>query len=261
MDDGSTFEVRRFIPESTVVEDFRILAQARYRAFERCPICLDEDPTSAEHVPPRGLGGVVLTATCMRCNNELGSRLENDLQDWFDDAVHVRFASDAVRGSRRTPRLLVRQNQNGSPVFMMDRGRIDPEVQRMLEAGERFEIVATETDPRRARLGALKSAYLASCVFLDAIPESTLAGEIRRLLVQTRDAARTEPIEASPIIDNLNIGRSYAEGEPVVELLARETGDGRAEAAISLARTVVVSWPLEPLGVRIEHVDPGGGTP
>jgi hypothetical protein len=250
MDDGSTFEVRRRVPDSDVVDSFRILAVAEYFEFERCPICLSPAPTSAEHVPPRGLGGGPLTLTCTRCNNDLGSKLENDLQDWFDDAVHVRFTSDSVRGLRRTPRLLVRQNQDGLPVFVIDSGRVDPEVAAMLQAGE-FEIVPNDSDPRRMRLGALKSAYLAACVLLRDVPITPLAVEIRRLLVHARDAPRAEIIETHPIIDSLEIGRSYAAGQPVVELVARQTASGQAEASLSLARTVVVSWPLETLHIQV----------
>ena len=47
--------------------------------FDLCPICLDPEPTSEEHVPPQSLGGRVMTLTCNRCNNDLGTA-ENELR-------------------------------------------------------------------------------------------------------------------------------------------------------------------------------------
>ncbi len=49
-----------------------------------CPICLQGNPSREEHVPQAPLGGSVMTMTCEPCNSLLGSRVETELQDWFD---------------------------------------------------------------------------------------------------------------------------------------------------------------------------------
>ena len=64
-----------------------------------CPICLTDAPSAKEHVPQKPLGGWVMTMTCSRCNNGLGSRLESELQDWFDHAMgRVHFSGPSVQG-------------------------------------------------------------------------------------------------------------------------------------------------------------------
>jgi hypothetical protein len=93
-----------------------ILALAGSMDFDRCPICLDPEPTSKEQVPPAALGGSVMTTTCTRCNNELGSRLEAPLLDWWEDAVgSVSLSHDEVPGARRAARVLLRQKDTGEP--------------------------------------------------------------------------------------------------------------------------------------------------
>lgn len=73
-----------------------------------CPICREDEPSHKEHVPQEDLGGSVMTMTCQACNNDLGSRVEADLQHWFDHAlVEVTFDHDGeVPGRRRVPPVL-----------------------------------------------------------------------------------------------------------------------------------------------------------
>lgn len=55
-----------------------------------------------------------MTMTCKRCNNELGSVAEPELEHWYDDAlVGVRFAHEDVRGARKSPRLLALRGPDG----------------------------------------------------------------------------------------------------------------------------------------------------
>ncbi len=242
-DDGGTFSIERArgSQEFTV----RKLVQASYVEFDRCPICEEPDPKSREHVPPQGLGGGVSTLTCLRCNNEFGSRLENDLQDWFDDATRVRFSSASTHGERRAPRMLIRRNQDGAPVFLLDVGKVDPEIDAMFESGE-FTITHTFPSEQRVRLALLKSAYLAACCLMRAIPATPRAIAIRELLMKARDAPRRDPLPQSPILDELRFHRSFGEGSPEIAIVAWPEDD-EITIGVSLARTVLVSWPLEPL--------------
>ncbi|BCB83686.1 HNH endonuclease [Phytohabitans suffuscus] len=66
--------------EVTLVEEIQ------WRPFESCPIC-GAPATDDEDVPPRSIGGKVMTRTCGPCNNRLGSHLEADLADWLDNAL------------------------------------------------------------------------------------------------------------------------------------------------------------------------------
>lgn len=251
--DGGKMNVERFIPTGYTSASYLQVAEAKFTAFEQCPICLSPNPRSREHVPPKGLGGVVLTLTCARCNNQFGSTLEADLQDWFDDAVHVRFQSDHIRGARRAPRLLVRQTPEGKPVFMLDRGTVDPAIAQMLAAGA-FELVPIEPDARRYKLAALKSAYLAACLFLGIVPDSPRATKVRELLLSVRDQPRDAPVPQDPLIDEIKIGRSYRPADGRVVLCLDPTTAGRGWF-ISMAGTFATPWPLEPLSIG-ESDDP-----
>ena len=87
-------------PDAEEAGTLATLGGIQFGSFNRdgrscCPICLDGDPTHREHVPQRELGGRIMTMTCQRCNNNLGARVEADLQNWFDHAlVDVAFDHD-----------------------------------------------------------------------------------------------------------------------------------------------------------------------
>lgn len=67
--------------------------------FDWCPICLEPEPATGEHVPQSGLGGDVKTVTCRDCNSGLGSRIEASLLDWYHDAlVDVRISCESISG-------------------------------------------------------------------------------------------------------------------------------------------------------------------
>ncbi len=169
--------------------DVEILRLAGPMNFDRCPICLDSTPMNKEHVPPVPLGGSVMTTTCARCNNELGSRLEASLIDWWQDAVGlVSLSHDDVRGARRAARVLLRQKETGEPVLLLR--PVDPAIRNRFGAGTQFSMSFTEPDRARYRLAALKSAYLTACLPLCSIPETPQAVPIRAELLAARDAPR-----------------------------------------------------------------------
>lgn len=256
-DDGSAMSIERMRGDNAFT--VKKIRRGEYAAFDRCPICEEPLPKSREHVPPRQLGGVVLTLTCTRCNNEFGSRVENELQDWFDDATHPRYSNNSIPGDRKGPRLLARRTPAGEFVLLMDEGKVDPAIAEMLSVGE-FTITHTFPSEQRVRIALLKSAYLAACSVLGVIPASPRAEAIRALLVEVRDAPRDAPLPASALLDELTFHRAYSAGDGEVWLVGRVESD-ELEISLSLAGTILVSWPLEPVQVvRVPTPDPGATT-
>jgi hypothetical protein len=225
--------------------DVEILALAGQMKFNQCPICLASAPTSNEHVPPAALGGSVMTTTCARSNNELGSRLEASLIDWWEDAVgSVSLSHHDVRGSRRAGRVLLRQKETGEPVLLLR--RVDAAIRNRFGPGTQFSMSFTEPDRARYRLAALKSAYLAVCLLLRLIPETPQAAAIRAELLAVRDAPRQHRVRASPLCDDLQIWQSHGPAVPgELALVRARPADAAAPViAISLARTLLVTWPI-----------------
>lgn len=130
--DGAEFMLGRVDVSEDQAVELDVLSLARPMRFDRCPICLEPGPTSREHLPPAALGGSVMTWTCHRCNNQLGSMLESELVDWWEDAIgSVSFSRDDVAGHRRASRMLIRQKDTGEPALVLHRG-IDPAITSML---------------------------------------------------------------------------------------------------------------------------------
>ena len=211
-----------------------------------CPICLGPRPLTKEHVPQRGLGGVEMTTTCKRCNNELGSRVEMELQDWFDHAlVDVRFAHPDVRGARRGPRIYLMDSDQGFGLF--PDAELAAEVEGMLEAGT-FQLHYRAPDPRRFRMALLKHAYLAACLYLGYVPDIDEAVEIREVLVAARDAPRRERPPEHALAERLVVYRSgrSAAGPPLAVMKAQpaDIEGGVPPYLISLAGSLFVSWPF-----------------
>ena len=59
-----------------------LLDEIGRRLFESCPIC-GGLPEKDEHVPPKSIGGVIMTRTCGACNQTFGGRVEGGVKDWF----------------------------------------------------------------------------------------------------------------------------------------------------------------------------------
>lgn len=238
--------------------DLEVVAVASSMKFDRCPICLEPEPTSKEHLPPAAIGGSVMTTTCTRCNNELGSRLDAPLIDWWEDAVgSVSLAHAEVPGARRAARILLREKDTGEPVLLL--GRVDPAIRSRFGPGTQLSMSFAEPDRARYRLAALKNAYLGACLMRRQIPETPQAVAIRAELVAARDAGRREALEVSPLCDGLQIWKSHGPAVPgEIALVCIQPPDAASPIfALSLARTLVVSWPTGGYLVTAE----AGGTP
>jgi len=244
--DGAEFIIGRVDVSDHQAVELDVLALARPMRFDRCPICLEPDPASKEHVPPAAIGGSVMTSTCHRCNSQLGSVLESALVDWWEDAFgSVSFSHDDVAGRRRASRILIRQKDTGEPALVLHRG-IDPAINSMLASGGRVEMRCSPPDEHRCRLAALKGAYLAACLLLRSIPETPEAKAVRAELTAVRDLPRKRCPKISELCAGLKIRKSQGPAVPgEIALVQVRPSDGRApEIAVCLARTLLVTWPV-----------------
>lgn len=216
--------------------------------FSGCPICLDPRPMSDEHVPSRKLGGKVMVNTCHACNNGLGSRLEATFTHWFDGALPgAIFSSDAVRGRRKSSPILRLGTPDGQFVLLPQAGH-DAGVREILASGE-FTLEFSPPDLRTVQYAALKSAYLAACNLFGHLPQSDSAARIRRDLVIARTTPLRDALPPSPDAERLRLYRTF---RPPTErslalMEAPREGDGSREFLVSLAGTVLVSWPFDDL--------------
>lgn len=147
--------------------------------------------------------------TCRTCNNRLGSRVEAELKDWFDDAIRdVRFSGGDVPGRRRVPRVLLRTTAEGEFGLFVDNRKSDAELRAMMASGA-VEMQYRIPIPNVWRVAALKHAYLGACLSLGEIPDSPLAGQVRADLMAARDSGRGKPFPESRIAGGLRVARSY----------------------------------------------------
>ena len=206
--------------------------------FDACPICLSADNMTDEDVPPISIGGSVLTRTCARCNNGLGSRVDSHLVAWWhgeclDVMVHV----NGLPGSRNIGAAAVRRS--GEVVALLPRRGLPTDVRHALKKSPTSLSLEgwREPDMRCVELAVLKSAYLAACVHRREIVASPSADLIRRNLVEARDGKSEETVRcASPLM--FRKGPGEASRQPT--RLALMDGD----VWISLASVLFVRWPL-----------------
>jgi HNH endonuclease len=243
---GSTLTAQTPVRSGQAVR-IRVVGPIAERYFDVCPICGNPD-TEEEHVPPRSIGGRVMTRTCTPCNHGLGSRVEAELVDWHDDAVTLpAFSGDAVPGRRRASRIAVRATPNGEFVLLMD-GDADPAVRDLLLSG-RVDLTAFEPDRNRVRLGLLKHSFLAACL-LNGLLVNPYADAVRRDLIAARDAPSRRDVPRSEIALGLTVLRSN-ELLPVnwpVAYCVAVTEDGAEVPGVTLARKTFVSWSWGPVG-------------
>lgn len=143
-----------------------------------------------EHVPPGAIGGKVMTSTCDRCNNELGSSIDRP----FVDSMFGRFrsfklsteASNGVKGFRTYRNVRLRAGKDHERAVWID-GEKNPGRSRLLAGATQFEAKMQAPDPKAVALGELKSLYLACCVVAGEILSGETAERVRADLVAARD--------------------------------------------------------------------------
>jgi HNH endonuclease len=169
--------------------------------FDVCPICFSASNLTDEHVPPEALGGKVLTRTCRRCNNTLGSRVDEPFRNWMlQRFMSARFElpDTDLRGRRVVRSLQYRVSEDGTEGFYLDATN-DPELMSAIrQGGGRFRFVAQEPMPHAVWLGEFKSLYLASCVSAERILEGASANRVRELLVEALEPGWTPVGVESP---------------------------------------------------------------
>ncbi|PRY62356.1 HNH endonuclease [Glycomyces artemisiae] len=214
--------------------------------FDKCPICLSPNPSKREHIPPESIGGTVLTRTCERCNSLVGSRLEADFADWVHDLLPTRFTHPAIQGQRRGPKIQILETHESLPVLFFEGNQCDPAIPEMLELGGEVAIQFTAPDQNRCLLAAIKSAYLTACLIFRAIPDTPEAEAIRQVLLAAIETPLNEPVPMGGLRDGLWLARIPGPGVPGEAALVHVTieGDPEPKFAISLARKVLVDWPI-----------------
>lgn len=249
LEDGQQMTGRMPSPVGERVDTRIVLVPFDYFEFAECPICLTPNPDSREHVPPSSMGGSVLTLTCLRCNNEFGSRFESHLQTWYEGSTgRVRISGPAVNGRRNAGEFLLRITETGEPLLMQD-GRADPAIQELLDGGQ-VDMHFIEPDVSAIKIGAIKNAYLAACLHLKEVPRTDRAEEIREELVAARDSVRGGRLQLSPLFQSIRLSRSNATPVPgAIELVAFAGETDQLEFAISFSRVFAVDWPLDPLDI------------
>lgn len=240
---GQRLEVIHAPRAGSTQHELRIVRRIEAYHFGRCPICLTQEASSAEHVPPAALGGRLITRTCERCNNDLG-RVEAELTDWRDDALrHATATSDAILGARKLPRLFHRQTADGKFAFVID-GPVHPDAEPMLR-GPDFILNLVPPSPRLYKLAALKHAYLGACLDARAIPQTPCANLIRRDLLAARDAPSRAEVPASDYALSMPLMRTHEQPRgPSLALGYLHRPGGLAEWWIALAGTIAVPWPM-----------------
>jgi hypothetical protein len=218
-----------------------LLEEIPRRVFDSCPICGDP-ATDEEHVPPAALGGEKMTITCAACNHKLGSHVEADLTDWYDNHITLpRFTASGVQGARRTARIPVKWTPDGKFVLLLS-GNIDPAIDEMLRR-EEINLAGLLPDENRWRFALLKHAYLAACLQA-GIPEGADGDHVRRDLIAARDAAGRSEVPHSPLAMGLtvvrHIGAAALASAPLVRAVIH-MGEEPMEGVV-LAGRVFVSW-------------------
>ena len=141
-----------------------------------CPICLEGAATEREHVPQEALDGRRMTKTCERCNNDLRSKVELDLENWFDHALTtVGMDHDGeVPGKRHLPTIYNRKARDSDKFLLFPAGGFTDGVE---PDGHLRGVPAPlpRARPRRWGLAVLKHAYPAACLYLRSVPDTAEA--------------------------------------------------------------------------------------
>jgi hypothetical protein len=218
-----------------------VIEEIQGRVFDSCPIC-GAPVSDDEHVPPASMGGKIMTRTCGPCNHRLGSHVEADLADWYDNALTLpRFGSSGVQGDRKSSRILWRTTPAGEFVLLMN-GHYDRAITDMLKSGQ-VDLAGLLPDRNRYHLALLKHAYLAACMKFGVL-QGDAADQVRRDLIAARDAANRKAVPESALALGLTVLRQHQPFRPVTAPVVRAVAhepNGPCHGVL-LAGRVFVSW-------------------
>lgn len=232
---------RAHTSETVSAVGIRVISPGR---FGVCPICLAQPGNTDEHVPPRAFGGTVMTGTCEDCNHKLGSRTEAAMQDWYDHAVRIHYTIEGEPRPFGHTRAIRLTSDNEEVVLMPEQGGPE-DLGRHLHSGNQVLMHTQEPRPEEYRTGLLKSAYLAACLTLRAVPDVTSASEIRDELLAARDAGNRAEVGLGPRARSLRAGLTGKPAHPPsLGLMKLLVESGPPQYLLSLAGTVIVHWPF-----------------
>lgn len=218
--------------------------------YDKCPICLTPGEGTKEDVPPKSIGGKVLTNTCKDCNSKLGSRVDSHLGMWMHDEVETWVTIEGVRGRRRAGRHAIRKR--GEDVVLVPRRPLPPEVEAAMVAGREPTFDHELPDWSRVCVAIAKSTYLAASVALEGIAYSPSATILREDLMAARDL---KPGEKATLRQPLRYLRGPGQDRDCATRLVRDPDDG--QVWVSLAGVLLVEWPFPDMPPPLGHPSPG----
>ncbi|MFI9570666.1 HNH endonuclease [Microbispora rosea] len=241
LSDGRVLHLSATPQKPSASAKITLLETINRRVFDDCPICGDP-ATDEEHVPPAALSGEKMTLTCAACNHRLGSHVEADLTDWYDNLITLpRFTGPGVQGARRTARIPLTWTPEGEFVLLLS-GNIDPAIEKMLRSRE-IELAGLLPDENRYRLALLKHAYLAACLRFGVL-QGADSDHVRRDLLAAREADGRSNVPYSPLAMGLTVirhnGATALASEPLVRAVVH-LGEEPVEGVLLVGR-VFVSW-------------------
>lgn len=229
--------------------------------FDVCPICLDPEPTSEEHVPPRSLGGRVMTLTCNGCNNDLGTA-ENELRRLLnlETTAHIETTDGSVRGRRSAEVALRRSVDDSARAFVRSAA---PEFDSVVNSGAGMASFR-QLDMAQVSAAALKHSYLAACLVQREVPDTEGVDRVRTVLLAARGRDRPALVAGlNALLEHGGTPRvEWVEtpGVPPVFLFPRDGAEGR-QWMFLLGGRFTLPWPfadVDPLPASLPSpADPG----
>lgn len=235
--EGGSLKFSKYISKVTARVDAILVERAE---FPVCPICLDPEPDTAEHVPPESLGGHIMTMTCRRCNHDFGTA-EDQLRSFIDleTTVHAEAADGSVRG-RRAARVALRSSEGRAPGAFVRSAA--PEFEEVLSSSS-SKLTVKPLDMPLVVAAGLKHAYLAACLHQQSVPASDGVDRVRAVLLAARDHDKQALTAALTTLGfEAAFGWIEAEGAPPVLLL--ETEDVDMHWVFLFGGRFVLQWPF-----------------
>lgn len=179
--DGAQVAFSKYNRKATVRVDGWV---ANRFEFEFCPVCLGAEAVSEEHVPPRSLGGRVMTLTCELCNNRFGTA-EEELRRLIELQTTARVeATDGSVPGRRSVNVAFRTSSDQGPGAIIQSGA--PGADEIVSSGS-GTLSVRQLNMALVSAAALKHSYIAACLMLRTVPESAGVERVRRALLAARD--------------------------------------------------------------------------